>query len=378
MNLSVHRSLDPPTAGSACSVALTRMSLIRGMKQEHLICMGLALLVACKKDDDASASPGGGNGPTGGGSIHIVGYDQPGSYLQACYWKDGVRTNLSDGSSDAVANAIAVTDDHVYVAGSQDFPGSVLNVPVLWVDGTVQPLSVASGPFDAAMGVAVYNDAVHVVGRRRHAVSGNDVAVYWYNGAEQALTDGSADAVATGVFADASGVYVSGEMDGKAVYWHDGALVELTDGTHSAAASDIEVENGVVYVCGGEANDSGIVDACSWTNGTKSTLTLNGGMASDLHVVNGSVYVVGRMSVAPGDAGVSTYWVNGNGSMTVHPPNAAFTSSAGAGIWFDGTNVHTVSGLYTDPNGSTGVHANNTAGTAAAGFGRGAADICVQ
>lgn len=349
------------------------------MKHVHLIYLGLAVLAACKKDDDKAPPSGGGGNSTGGsGSIHIVGYDQPGSYLQACYWKDGVRTNLSDGSSDAVANAVAVTDDHVYVAGYQDFEGSVLNIPVLWVDGVVQPLSVASGPFDAATGVAAYGSDVHVVGRRRHPVSGNDVAVHWYNGGEQALTDGSTDAVATGVFADASGVYVSGEYDGKAVYWHNGILVELTDGTYSAAASDIEVENGVVYVCGGEVDDSGYLGACIWVDGVKSTLTLNGGMASDLHVVDGNVYVVGRMSITPGDEGVSTYWVNGNGSMTVHPQNFIFTFSAGAGIWFDGTKVHTVSGLYGNGNSGTGVHADNTAGTATAGFGKGAADICVH
>ncbi|MCB9184335.1 MAG: hypothetical protein H6591_10475 [Flavobacteriales bacterium] len=349
------------------------------MKHLHLLCLGLAVMAACKKDDDKnSPGGGGGNGTGGSASIHIVGYDQPGSFLQACYWKDGVRTNLSDGSSDAVANAIAVTDDHVYVAGYQDFAGSVLNIPVLWVDGTVQPLSAASGPFDAATGVDVFNGEVHVVGSRRHPVSGNDVATHWHNGAEQALTDGSSDAVATGVFADASGVYVSGEMDGKAVYWHDGVLVELTDGTHSAAASDIEVENGVVYVCGGEENDSGILQACSWIDGTKSTLTLNGGMASDLHVVGGNVYVVGRSSITEGDAGYSTYWVNSSSFGTANPPNTIFEFSAGAGIWFDGTKVHTVSGLYGPLSNAAGVYSDNTDGTATAGFGKGATDICVH
>ncbi|MEZ4791886.1 MAG: hypothetical protein R2811_17940 [Flavobacteriales bacterium] len=349
------------------------------MKRLYLLCLGLAVLTGCKKDEDDPAPSGGGGGPTGGNaSIHIVGYDIPSSYLQACYWKDGVRTNLSDGSSDAVANAIAVTDDHVYVVGYMDFAGSVLNIPVLWVDGTVQPLATASGPFDAAVGVDVYNGEVHVVGSRRHPVSGNDVATYWHNGAEQALTDGSSDAVATGVSVDATGVYVSGEMDGKAVYWHDGVQVELTDGTHSAAATDIEVENGVVYVCGGEENDSGILQACTWTNGTKSTLTLNGGLASDLHVVGGDLYVVGRSSITEGDEGFSTYWVNSSSYATANPPNAAFSYSAGAGIWFDGTKVHTVSGLYGPLSNASGVYSDNTTGTATGGFGKGAADICVH
>lgn len=348
------------------------------MNKLLLLGAGLMAITACKKDDDAPQPAGGGGTGTGNGSVHIVGYDQPGSYLQACYWRDGVRTNLTDGSSDAVANAIAVTDDHVFIAGRRDLPGSVLNVPTLWVNGVPEILSPASGPFDAASGVAAYNGEAHVVGRRRDQGSGNEVAMYWYNSTPQALTDGTADAVATGVDVDASGVYISGETDGKAVYWHDGTLVELTDGTHSAAAFDIEVENGTVYVCGSEEDDEGNQQACIWVNGSQSMLTLNGGSASALHVVGDNVYVAGKQSGTLGGPGISTYWANGSGSTTFHPANAIFTSSAAGGIWFDGTNVHTVSGLYTDPNGAVGVHANNTAGTATSGFGKGASGICVQ
>lgn len=348
------------------------------MRSLHLLCLGFAFLTACKKEDDAPAPSGGGGAGATSGSIHIAGYDQPGSYLQACYWIDGVRINLSNGSSDAVANALAVTDDHVYVVGFMDFSGSVLNIPVLWVDGAVQALSTASGPHDAATGVAVYNGEVHVVGRKKNPVSGDDMAMYWHNGAEVALTGSTSDAVALGVFVDASGVYIAGEMDGKAVYWHDGTLVELTDGSSNALATDIAVENGVVHVCGGEENIAGILQACTWANGTQAALSLNGGLASALHVVDGNVYVVGRSSLTVGDDGYSTYWVNGSGSMTAFPSNAIFTSSAGAGIWFDGTNVHTVAAMYGPNNTITGIYANNSVGESTLGFGNGAVDICIH
>lgn len=349
------------------------------MKQLLFLCLGLMAATACKKDDD-TAPPSGGGGPTpaGSGSIYITGFDRPGSYSQACYWKDGVRTDLTDGSSDAVANAIAVTDAHVYVAGFKDYAGSVLNVPTLWVDGTAQPLSPASGPHDAATGVAVFNGSAHVVGSRRHPDTGEDVAMYWHEGSVQALSNGMSDAMAIGVFVDASGVYIAGEMDGKAVCWHDGVLEELTDGTTSAAAFDIQVENGVVYVCGAEENEEGILQACLWVNGVKSMLTLNGGSANALHVVDGTVYVVGRTSLTPGDDGVSTYWVDGNSSMTYHPPEVLFVSSLGSGIWFDGTSVHTVSTLYGHDNGSTGMHANNTSSAVSTGFGKGTTGMYVH
>jgi hypothetical protein len=38
----------------------------------------------------------------------------------ACYWKNGQRIDLTDGSKTAIARAVFVTDMHVYVAGMMD------------------------------------------------------------------------------------------------------------------------------------------------------------------------------------------------------------------------------------------------------------------
>jgi hypothetical protein len=69
--------------------------------------------VAFKFDDDAAGS----DIKLIDGSIYIGGSKNNGSKAAARYWKDGVGTFLSDGSSVVLGSSISVTGKDVYVAG---------------------------------------------------------------------------------------------------------------------------------------------------------------------------------------------------------------------------------------------------------------------
>lgn len=111
----------------------------------------------------------------------------------ACYWKNGMRTALSDGRTRAAAKAIAVSGADVYVAGLE-----------------------------------------------RNA-AGN-AACYWKNGVKTELTDGRQPAIAEAVVVSGPGVYVAGTeifAGGGACYWKKGVKTALGGGKTYAYAHGI-------------------------------------------------------------------------------------------------------------------------------------------
>lgn len=99
--------------------------------------------------------------------------------------------NLTDGSTGAEANSIAVSGTDVYVAGTQ------------WDGNSIQ-----------------YSDGYTVY---HH----NPIAKYWKNGKPVNLTDGSKWAEARSIVVSGTDVYVAGFEGSIAKYWKNGSPSSL-------------------------------------------------------------------------------------------------------------------------------------------------------
>ena len=120
----------------------------------------------------------------------------------AKYWKNGNLVNLTDGSTAAEANSIAVSGTDVYVAGTQ------------WDGNSIQ-----------------YNNGINY--------TRNPIAKYWKNGIPVNLTDGSKWAEARSIVISGNDVYVAGFEDAVAKYWKNGNPVILGDASKNSEAYSI-------------------------------------------------------------------------------------------------------------------------------------------
>lgn len=298
--------------------------------------------------------------------VHVAGYVSNGTKNVAMYWKNGKGTPLTDGTRDARAFGVTVSNGDVYVAGGQSNANGV-GVATIWkngkeillTDGTKQAIAEAvtvvgndvyaagyetdgTVGYDTVTywknGVAVPLNTKLTTGEARAiAVSGNDVYVagwtmeelelspnnyllcpvakLWKNGVETWLSDGiTMNSVAESLVVSGGDVYVSGygAMSGQgsapyiAHYWKNGKAVPLTDGIHGAKAFSIALNGSDVYAAGFSSADAGIM-ATVWKNGTPAKWTSGNTTALILSmaVSGNSVYAVGS------DGGTVKCWMNG-------------------------------------------------------------------
>lgn len=241
--------------------------LAKGILALLSICFVSSLtLVSCSKDnDDAPLVPIAIN--TAG--VYVAGYEFNGFVYVAKLWKDGVATNLSDGTKDAYTTSVFVTNTDVYVAGYE------ANVNNKWV------------------------------------------AKLWKNGVATNLTDGTKNAFANAVYVSGNDVYVAGKEDNGTVYvakmWKNGVATNLTDGTKTASANAITVaNNGDVYVTGYE--DDGVKNvAKNWKNGVQTAVLGNntgGSRANGIASFGSIIYSVGYQD--NGSRNLAQLWTIGS------------------------------------------------------------------
>jgi hypothetical protein len=128
---------------------------------------------------------------TAGNDVFLVGYI-PGSDTQhntALYWKNGVASILTDGTTNAFAYAILVSGTDVYVAGSE-----------------------------------------------------NQIAKYWKNGVAVSVTDGTHPAEGLSIAVNGSDVYVAGYEGTHARLWKNGVVQNLSDASADGAAVEVVVK----------------------------------------------------------------------------------------------------------------------------------------
>jgi hypothetical protein len=270
----------------------------------------LAFVLASAACDSGASSAGGGF--SSDREVFVAGSEMTAKHTSvAVYWKNGARTRLSQGSSQAAANSVYAVETDVYVAGYEEAAHGT-SIALYWLNG--QPKYLSKGnQNDTANSVFVSDGEVYVAG-----VEGN-VATVWINGAPQGL--GRFPSEATSVCVSGGDVYVAGwEASGAekryAMLWAlrqrqaddeadeaaaakpgadrwEGETQRLSGGGKSDAALSVHVAGSTVYVAGYEEVNN-ITTATLWKNGAPTQVGQNGAnsYAKCGHAAGGKVHVV--------------------------------------------------------------------------------------
>jgi hypothetical protein len=253
------------------------------------------------------------------GDVYVAGGETNDSQVDvATYWKNGVPVALTDGTRQAMAEAITLSGGDVYVAGYQTDRIRGWDVVTYWKNGEAMPLG--SAPSGEARAIAVSGNDVYVAGwtlETSEVTPGNYVtapmAKVWKNGEATWLSDGTTTtSVAEAMVVDGQDVYIAGysapngvDAPYTAQYWKNGKAIPLTDGSSGAKAFSIALEKGAVYV-GGFSTHKAVDTATIWKDG-RPFLATNGSasLILGLAVLEQNVFAVGV------DDGVVKYWHNG-------------------------------------------------------------------
>ena len=102
-----------------------------------VICIVAISLSACKKTDPLA------NSNTGPVNVYLAGWrSYPPNNEVATYWKNGVLTDLTDGSRYITATSIAVTGTDVYIGGNQFINNHF--IALYWKNGVMETLTDTS------------------------------------------------------------------------------------------------------------------------------------------------------------------------------------------------------------------------------------------
>ena len=274
--------------------------------------------------------------PVEDGTIYAVGYGIDSSDTRYAYtWEDGVITELQNTvhpGGDASANAVYVSGDDVYIAGSCDNSSSVA-IPGYWKNGvwTSLPVESSYSAYDArAFGVWEYNGSVYVSGFLTKSDDWYDsVPGYWVDGVWHGLTVTDMDyGFAYSIVVDSGDIYISGNItdtsnDQYAVYWKNGT--PLKDSSSTAISNlnggvTLAVKDPKVFVPGysfdssnrymaGYMNETG-----TWNSLTELSET-SFSEARGVHVQDGHVYMTGFCLVSA--VSIPVYWKDGGSPVAV-------------------------------------------------------------
>jgi hypothetical protein len=257
--------------------------------------------------------------------VYVVGYvngryDDM-SYVtknKACYWLDGQQIELSVPGNDSTARAIAISNNHIYIAG--DYNDDTRRL-CYWIDGqrTNIPLT---GNYAFANDIAVENGYIYVAGYIDNSTWGTN-ACYWVNGQYVSLPS-SGRSIATAIAISNSTVYISGYdsvTDGNnythnnACYWVNGQKIDLPFSGTGSTANSIALSEGSVYISGFYNDNNDNIKACYWVDGQKIDLIVPVSFTSNtiaqanaITVENGHVYIAGYFY---GFYKTPCYWTDG-------------------------------------------------------------------
>lgn len=226
--------------------------------------------------------------------VYVTGFE--GNY--ACYWHNGLRVPLSDGTVPARATDIALAGSDIYIVGWEGQP----SVARCWRNGTAIPLAGASLG-STASGIAVSGSDVWVVGTTLDG-NGKVLATCWKNAVVQwAFQDSTFNAIAV----LGSSIYIAGKsLDTvnppyfTSAYWVNGSMIEPYPYTDSEAKC-ILVDNQDVYI-GIERHTM---------DHTFLWYLKNNGLSHDIGIFYGSPITLTSIFASNGDVYVSfgfNYW----------------------------------------------------------------------
>lgn len=283
--------------------------LIRRFKS-FFVCLAIlasSTIVGCKKGEKTA--------PSSKVDVYVAGTVFNGTKTIATIWKNGNAVSLASPDSTSYANAIAVVNNDIYVAGN------INSNAVYWKNGVVHRLGqFARG--SNARAITVIDGKVLVVGNGNGLNDFYTVPLYWKDDVLQNLTIEPMYSInPTGITSDGINVFISAsafdersDMKSELLYWENQTLYHLDSlSKYSNGADAVAVSNGDVFIAGSSLDTSNLSKyvnrAILWKNGVRTILDTNDEDSEPTAIaVSGSdVYVSGEINDR--SAG---YWKNGN------------------------------------------------------------------
>jgi hypothetical protein len=266
-----------------------------------------------------------------GNTVYAVGYEANSINNNniAKLWKNGVVTNLTNGTFDAVPYALFVSGFDVYAAGRES--NGTNHIAKVWRNGIATNLTDGNN-FAQATSIFVSGSDVYVTGYENNA-SGIQVAKIWKNGVATNLTDGTKNANTHSIVVAGTDVYVSGEeatnfgtYTGK--LWKNGVSSNLVSGTFSTFGNSIKIVGTDVYVAGRAYVSVNLNKAIIWKNGIATSLTagIKDASVSSIDVSGTDVYAAGY-EYDTFAIGTAKFWKNGIATSLTNGTNEANTNS---------------------------------------------------
>ena len=227
-------------------------------------------------------------------------------------WKNGVVTNITNGTTEAEGVGLDVYNGDVYICGTESSANTM--IPKLWKNGVATILPKDTFDYAEPSGIKVVNGDVYISGTLNRNSPGlssfSSKASYWKNGIINIIQNiaGTNNGV-TGFFVNNGDLYFSGHetINGQisaGIYWKNGIKTTLALSPSYAAAGSyvIFVDNNDVYVAGIQRNQNQNIyfsNATYWknnginllTNYTTSAVSVD---VYDIFVKNNIVYTVGE------------------------------------------------------------------------------------
>lgn len=121
-----------------------------------------------------------------GSDVYVAVVEAVSSTFLVRLWKNGIATNITDGTNDAYAASVFVSGNDVYLAGGED-SANAKRVAKIWKNGVATNLTNGTN-YAEANSVFVSGNDVYVVGTE--AKSFRQAARLWKNGIASYLGDG--------------------------------------------------------------------------------------------------------------------------------------------------------------------------------------------
>ena len=241
-------------------------------------------------------------------NFYICGYEDTSATTQVVkFWRNGVVTNITDGTKSAYASSIFVSGSDVYIAGHEKNAAG-LTVAKYWKNGN--PVNLTDGTNNASINsIFISGSDVYTCGYEYNS-AGFSVAKYWKNDMANVLGIQTEDSSANSIAVDDTNVHVSGSGGGynpsstfgfSTLYWKNSLLTILN--TNETAVSILSTSNfghsifldGTdVYVSGGISDD---LKPIYYKNGVQNTLIYTGDeqleWITSLFILNNKVYAGG-------------------------------------------------------------------------------------
>jgi len=257
-----------------------------------LAVLAMFAMASCKKNTGSGPKPL----PKGDTDVYVVGFvGSGGTNSIAAYWKNSVETKLAGNTQISSANAIAISGNDVYIAGSVSNSNSSFPVACYWKNGIQVKLS-DSLPVTSANAIAVVGNDVYAAG------TVNFRATLWKNGIPATLDNQVS--YAYGIAVSGNDVYVVGYVSDNTksfpTIWKNGVETRLSDDLYGSIIYGIGISGNDVYMVG---PDNGV--ATLWKNGVPSAFD-SVGVSDELFgmaISGADVYLV--------RSGVTGYWKNG-------------------------------------------------------------------